>query len=76
LSGVATITKDTTGVEVWRVEIDGKIYLTLSPEEALDAVMAASEKSSISILWLNVPQDFDPPGWEDRRPRLPPSATA
>lgn len=76
MSGIATITRVDGVVELWRVEVDGQEHIALSPGEALDAVMFVSEKSSVSICWKNVPQDFEPPGWDDRLPRLPPSATA
>lgn len=76
MSSIATITRVEGAVEVWNVELNGQTHVALTPGEALDAVMFISEKSSISICWKNVPQDFDPPGWADRLPRLPPSATA
>lgn len=70
------ITRLSGAVEVWRVEVNDLTVLATSPEEALDSVMSQVEKPSVRIRWVNVPHDFDPPGWDDRFPRLPPSATA
>lgn len=63
-------------VEVWKVEVGDIVALAVSPEEALDSVMSQVESPSVRIRWVNVAHDFDPPGWEGRFPRLPPTATA
>ncbi len=73
---VATITLLPGRVETWRVDADGQIHLAISPEEALDAVLSVATGRSVSVNWIGVPQDFDPPGWEGRLDRLPPNAIA
>ncbi len=73
---VATITMLRGNVDSWRVDADGQIHLALTPEEALDAVLSIATGRSVSVNWIGVPQDFDPPGWEGRLDRLPPEAIA
>jgi hypothetical protein len=73
---MAKITRMRGPIEVWRVEIGDSVTLALSPEEALDSLMSQIEEPAVRVEWVNVPQDFDPPGWDGRFPRLPPSATA
>ena len=63
-------------VDSWRVDADGQTHLALTPEEALDAVLSVATGRSVSVNWIGVPQDFDPPGWEGRLDRLPPEAIA
>lgn len=70
------ITRMPGKVEVWRVDVNGSITLAISPEEALDSVMQQIKEPAVRIEWINTPQGFDPPGWDGRFPRLPPSATA
>lgn len=73
---IATITLLPGKVETWRVDVDGHVHLAISPEEALDAVLSTTNGRSVSVSWVGVPQDFDPPGWDGRLDRLPPSAIA
>lgn len=73
---VATITLLKGSVDSWRIDVDGEVHLALSPEEALDAVLSVATGRSLSVSWVGVPQDFDPPGWDGRLDRLPPNAIA
>ena len=73
---VATITLLRGSVDSWRIDVDGEVHLALSPEEALDAVLSVATGRSLSVSWVGVPQDFDPPGWDGRLDRLPPNAIA
>lgn len=73
---VATITLLPGRVQVWRVDANGEVHLAITPEEALDAVLSAATGRSVSVNWIGVPQDFDPPGWDGRLDRLPPNAMA
>jgi len=63
-------------IEVWRVDIGKENMLAISAEEALDFVLKEIEKPAVRIEWINAPHGFEPPGWDGRFPRLPPSATA
>jgi hypothetical protein len=76
LKSAAVITMMDGEIEAWIVEFDGQKHLALSAEQALDAVMYLSEGNSVSVKWENVAQDFEPPGWSGRLPRLPPNAMA
>lgn len=70
------ITRLPGAIEVWKVQVGKSVTLAISPEEAIDSVMAQIDNASVGIQWVNVPHDFDPPGWDGRFPRLPPSAIA
>jgi hypothetical protein len=76
LKKTAEVTYLPGDVGAWLVTVDGERYLALTPEEAMDAIFLHADSKSISISWENVPQNFEPPGWEGRRPRRPPEVIA